>query len=96
MLPGFVTLRYSESESRMLTNSSISISIPAIWAVASRSTILLGDPILCFTMMMMPVGPPAMRLLAIADASHMGEEAKMSIARFLTVRFLYVAPGIQL
>ena len=29
-----------------------------------------------------------MRLLAIADVNHMGEEAKMSIARFLTVRIV--------
>lgn len=36
-------------------------------------------------MMMMPAGPPAMRLLALADVNNAGEAVKMSIARFLTV-----------
>jgi len=80
--------RKLEPQSEILTEGYIhSISIPVIWAVASRTSALSVDPILWFTMMMMPVGPPAMRLLAIADVNHMEEEEKMSIARFLTVRY---------
>lgn len=61
------------------------ISVPLIWALASYSPVLSNDPILWFAMMMMPAGPPAMRLLAIADVNQAEEAVKMSIARFLTV-----------
>lgn len=37
-------------------------------------------------MMLMPAGPPAMKLTALADVSGAGEREKMSIAKFLTVR----------
>lgn len=36
-------------------------------------------------MMLMPVGPPAMKLLALADVNDVDEEITMSIARLLTV-----------
>lgn len=36
-------------------------------------------------MMLMPTGPPALKLTALADVSGAGEEEKMSIAKFLTV-----------
>lgn len=39
-------------------------------------------------MMMMPSGPPAMRMLALADVNHAVEAVKMSIARFVTVIIL--------
>lgn len=41
-------------------------------------------------MMMMPAGPPAMRLLALADVNNAGEAVKMAIARFLTVSTLLI------
>ena len=76
----------------MLTsNGCCSISVPLIWAIATNSSVLSSDPILWFAMMVMPVGPPAMRILALADVSHMGEAVKMSIARFLTVSPLHLA-----
>lgn len=62
-----------------------SISIPLIWALASRTGLLTDDPILWWTMMMMPVGPPAMKNLALADVSGTDQRTRMSIAKFLTV-----------
>lgn len=61
------------------------MSIPVIWAMASSTNLLTSDPALWFTMMLMPVGPPAMKLLALADVNDVDEEITMSIARLLTV-----------
>ncbi|KAM7204694.1 Auxin efflux carrier [Naviculisporaceae sp. PSN 640] len=65
------------------------LAVPLIWALASYSPVLGNDPILWFAMMMMPAGPPAMRLLAIADVNNAGEAVKMSIARFLTILYAF-------
>lgn len=62
------------------------ISISVVWAVAKHTTWLSQDPILWFAMMLMPTGPPAMKLTALADVNGSGDEEKMSIAKFLTVR----------
>lgn len=61
------------------------ISISVIYALASRTTVLDADPILWFVMMLMPTGPPAMKLTALADVSGSNENEKMSIAKFLCV-----------
>lgn len=61
------------------------ISIAMIWAIATKTTWLGNDPMLWFTMMLMPTGPPAMKLVAMADCNNADEEEKMSIAKFLTV-----------
>jgi len=37
-------------------------------------------------MMLMPVGPPALKLTALADVTGSSDKEKMSIAKFLTVR----------
>ena len=37
--------------------------------------------------MLMPTGPPAMKLTALADVNGSSEQEKMSIAKFLTVSF---------
>ncbi|KAK5124318.1 hypothetical protein LTR85_002021 [Meristemomyces frigidus] len=63
------------------------ISIPVIWALASKSTFLDADPILWFSMMLMPTGPPAMILTALADVNGSGEMEKMAIAKFLTLSY---------
>ncbi len=36
-------------------------------------------------MMLMPTGPPAMKLTSLADVNGSSEQEKMSIAKFLTV-----------
>lgn len=61
------------------------ISIAFIYGLASRTTVLDADPILWFAMMLMPTGPPAMKLTALADVSGSNENEKMSIAKFLCV-----------
>jgi len=63
------------------------ISIPLIWILASKTSVLSDDPILWFAMMLMPTGPPAMKLTALADVSGAGDEEKMSIAKFLTISY---------
>ena len=61
------------------------VSIAFIYLMASRTNVLDDDPILWFAMMLMPTGPPAMKLTALADVSGSSEEEKMSIAKFLSV-----------
>ncbi|KAG9726439.1 membrane transporter, partial [Aureobasidium melanogenum] len=63
------------------------ISIPLVWVLASKTNVLSDDPILWFAMMLMPTGPPAMKLTALADVSGAGDEEKMSIAKFLTISY---------
>lgn len=62
------------------------ISIGVIYALATRTELLGDDPILWFSMMLMPTGPPALLLTALADVTGADEQEKMSIAKFLTVR----------
>ena len=61
------------------------MSIPIIWALVRHTSVLSNDPALWFAMMLMPVGPPAMKLLALADVTDVDEEIELSIARLLTV-----------
>ena len=62
-----------------------SISISVIWALASRTNLLSDDPILWFSMMLMPTGPPAISLTSMADCTGSSEKEIMAIAKFLTV-----------
>ncbi|KAI9655314.1 MAG: hypothetical protein M1821_005461 [Bathelium mastoideum] len=64
------------------------ISIPLIYALATKTQTLDKDPILWFAMMLMPVGPPALKLAALADVNGSGEKEKMSIAKFLTISYV--------
>jgi len=63
-----------------------SISIPIIYALATKTKLLADDPMLWFAMMLMPTGPPAMILVALSDVNGSPEKEKMAIAKFLTVR----------
>jgi len=36
-------------------------------------------------MMMMPTGPPAMKLTALAEATHAEDDEKLAITKFLSV-----------
>ncbi|CAK4032077.1 membrane transporter [Lecanosticta acicola] len=63
------------------------IGIPVIYAVATRTGWLLDDPLLWFCMMLMPTGPPALKLTALSDVNGAGEEEKMAIAKFLMVSY---------
>ncbi|KAI0022188.1 auxin efflux carrier [Xylariomycetidae sp. FL0641] len=64
------------------------ISIPVIWALAAHTNVLPNDPVLWWAMMMMPVGPTAMKTLALADVSGTSQKVRMSIALFLTVSYI--------
>ena len=61
------------------------ISISVIYMIAGRTNILPQDPVLWFSMMMMPTGPPAMAISSLADCNDSDEEEKMSISKFLIV-----------
>ncbi|KAI0842056.1 auxin efflux carrier [Hypoxylon sp. FL0890] len=64
------------------------ISIPLIWALAARTNILPDDPMLWWALMMMPIGPTAMKVLALADVSGTNQTVRMSIAKFLTLSYI--------
>ncbi|KAE8856978.1 hypothetical protein PTNB29_08045 [Pyrenophora teres f. teres] len=63
------------------------ISIPLIWAIASKTKLLDADPMLWFSMMLMPTGPPAMILVALTDVTGAAETMKMTVAKFLTISY---------
>ncbi|EMD85678.1 hypothetical protein COCC4DRAFT_54294 [Bipolaris maydis ATCC 48331] len=63
------------------------ISIPLIWALASNTRSLDADPMLWFSMMLMPTGPPAMILVALCDVTGAAESIKMTVAKFLTISY---------
>ncbi|ORY60068.1 auxin efflux carrier [Pseudomassariella vexata] len=71
------------------------ISISVIWLLAAKTNVLPDDPILWFAMMMIPVGPTAMKLLALADVSGASEKTRMAIAKFLTLSYI-VTPLVSL
>lgn len=60
-------------------------SITLIYALASRTNILGEDPMLWFTMMLMPTGPSAMKLITLIQVSDAEEEDEKNIAELLTV-----------
>ena len=70
------------------------IAISLVWALASKTTLLGDDPILWFTLCMMPCGPTAMKLIPMVDVSGGADEERMSIAKLLTVS-LGVSSEIQ-
>lgn len=60
------------------------VSIPIIYAIAKNTKLLDADGILWFSMMLMPLGPPAMSLIPMADVSGKDERIKMAVAKLLT------------
>ncbi|KAF7860697.1 hypothetical protein EAF04_008215 [Stromatinia cepivora] len=71
------------------------VSIGVIYMIARKTQWLDEDPILWFVLMLMPTGPPATKLTALADVSGADEEEKMAIAKFITVAYA-VSPLICL
>jgi hypothetical protein len=74
------------------------VSIPFIWVLATKTSLLNEDPILWFVLMLMPTGPPAMILVALTDVVRSPEQEKMAIAKLLTVSYLveYRNPGTDI
>lgn len=63
------------------------ISISFIWLLATRTNVLSDDPMLWFTMMLMPTGPPAMKLTAMAEVNGADAEEKMAISKILAITY---------
>lgn len=61
-------------------------SISVIYALASKTNLLGDDPMLWFALMLMPTGPPAMKLITLVQVSDASEEEEKTIAELLTVR----------
>ena len=66
------------------------ISLPLIYLFATRTGILANDPILWFSLMLMPAGPPAMKLIAMANVGGASESAKIAVARVLAISYVCV------
>jgi auxin efflux carrier family protein len=66
-------------------------SIGVIYAIVQRSGphgFLSNDPMLWFAMMLMPTGPPAMKLITMVQVSDAGVEDERRIAKILTISYI--------
>lgn len=66
-------------------------SISLIYGIVKsegRGGLLGDDPILWFAMMLMPTGPPAMKLITMVQVSDAGVEDERRIAKILTVSYI--------
>ncbi|RMD41128.1 hypothetical protein DV735_g3995, partial [Chaetothyriales sp. CBS 134920] len=63
------------------------IAVAVIYTVASRTAWLDNDPILWFAMMLMPTGPPAIKLVALADVSGAEVTVKMILSKLLVISY---------
>lgn len=54
--------------------------------LAKRTGLVRYDPILWFSLMMMPAGPPALVISGFAELAKISEAEKMAVAKTLTVR----------
>jgi len=74
---------------RFLVWPALSISlIYAIVKSEGRGGLLGDDPMLWFTMMLMPTGPPAMKLITMIQVSDAGVEDERRIAKILTISYI--------
>ncbi|KAK7535942.1 membrane transporter [Phyllosticta citribraziliensis] len=64
------------------------LSILIVWVLAAKTGLLIRDPLLWFCMMLMPTGPPALKLSALADISDVEEHERLSVAKFLTLSYV--------
>lgn len=65
------------------------ISISTIFILASKTNLLDKDPVLWFVMMLLPTGPPATKLAALADVSGADESQKLAISKFLAISYAF-------
>ncbi|KIH92867.1 hypothetical protein SPBR_09117 [Sporothrix brasiliensis 5110] len=63
-------------------------SIAAVYLLASRTELVGDDPMLWFALMLMPTGPPAMKLITLVQVSNADEDDETSIAKLLTISYL--------
>ncbi|CAG8978219.1 hypothetical protein HYALB_00011800 [Hymenoscyphus albidus] len=64
------------------------ISISIIYLLAKETDLLGDDPMLWFSLMLMPTGAPAMKLITMVEVSGAGEEDEHKIAKLLTVSYI--------
>ncbi|KAL3435496.1 auxin efflux carrier [Aspergillus tetrazonus] len=64
------------------------LSISIIYGLAKKTTLLRSDPILWFSMMLMPAGPPALVIQGLAELAKASETQKMTIAKTLTIMYM--------
>jgi predicted permease len=66
-------------------------SIGVIYAIVrshGTSGVLGADPMLWFAMMLMPTGPPAMKLITMVQVSDAGPDDERMIAKILTIAYI--------
>lgn len=61
------------------------LSISLIYGLAKKTKILGNDPMLWFSMMLMPAGPPALVISGLAELAQASEADKMAIAKTVAV-----------
>ncbi|KAH8430681.1 Auxin Efflux Carrier superfamily [Aspergillus melleus] len=63
------------------------LSISLIYLLARRTGLVQSDPILWFSLMLMPAGPPALVISGLAELARVSQEEKMAIAKTLTIMY---------
>ncbi|KUI63469.1 hypothetical protein VM1G_10337 [Cytospora mali] len=63
-------------------------SVGIVYLFASKTDFLGSDPMLWFTLMLMPCGPPAMKLITLVQVSDADDEDEASISKLLTIAYI--------
>ncbi|KAJ0416396.1 auxin efflux carrier [Aspergillus carlsbadensis] len=64
------------------------LSIAIIYGLAKNTSVLRSDPVLWFSMMLMPAGPPALVIQGLAELAEVSETQKMTIAKTLSIMYM--------
>ncbi|KAG9240162.1 auxin efflux carrier [Calycina marina] len=64
------------------------ISIGIVYLLAKNTTILGQDPMLWFTMMLMPTGPSAIKLITMVQVGEGSDKEQQKIAQLLTISYV--------
>ncbi|TVY78309.1 putative transporter [Lachnellula suecica] len=64
------------------------VSIAVVYGLAKKTDILGTDPMLWFAMMLMPTGPPAMKLITMVEISDCDEAEEHKISKLLTISYI--------
>jgi len=87
------SIAHPEAENQWGTTAFVLFVRFVLWSLASIAMVygmakagwLSNDPMLWFTMMLMPTGPPAMKLITLVQVSDAADEDEHKIAKLLTV-----------
>jgi len=64
------------------------ISIAVVYGLAKKTDVLGTDPMLWFAMMLMPTGPPAMKLITMVEVSDCDAADEDKIAKLLNISYI--------